>query len=477
MTLNSFSFVVFMGLLCLCMAAVKWFLSGKSYFAQVNTFILLIASYVFVAVIDLRYCVCIFLLTMVVYYSALQIEKGNAVWLRTAVVLSVLQLAVFKYLNFFADSFTRLFGLENVVVIQLLIPIGVSFYTFSGISYLMDVHRGKMSANRCFAEVALYISFFPKLTSGPIVRAKSFFAQLDQKHSISWDNFAIGIQIFVFGLFKKMVLADHLSIFVDDVFSAPIAFTGATVFLATIAYSLQIYFDFSGYSDLAIGIAKMLGFDYERNFDIPYISRSVTEFWKRWHISLSSWLQEYLYYPLGGNRKGKYRTYLNLLLTMLIGGLWHGANWTFIIWGGLHGLALIVHKAYIAFRKARGHYKKDHLLGGMIATAITFLWVNFCWIFFRASGLHNAMGVIKGLFQGCNGISQPYTWTFLAIAVVIGEIIFVCKRRKIAEREAFSNYLILDLNRIWQLALFLVFVGITIIMAYVGDTAFIYGKF
>ena len=224
------------GLLCLCIAAVKWVLSGKSYFAQVNTFILLIASYVFMAVVDLRYCVCILLLTMVVYYSALQIEKGNAVWLRIAVVLSILQLAVFKYLNFFADSLARLLGSENVVVFQLLIPIGVSFYTFSGISYLVDVHRSKVPANRNFAEVALYIAFFPKLTSGPIVRAKYFFTQLDQDHSISWNNFAIGIQIFVYGLFKKMVLADHLSIFVDDVFSAPMAFTGATVVLATIAY-------------------------------------------------------------------------------------------------------------------------------------------------------------------------------------------------------------------------------------------------
>lgn len=242
-------------------------------------------------------------------------------------------------------------------------------------------------------------------------------------------------------------------------------------------HSLQIYFDFSGYSDLAIGIAKILGFDFNKNFDIPYISQNVTEFWKRWHISLSSWLQEYLYYPLGGNRKGKYRTYLNLLLTMLIGGLWHGANWTFIIWGGLHGLALIVHKAYITCRRAKGRFKKDHLPSRMIAIAITFLWVNFCWIFFRAGSLHNALEVIKGLFQGNNGISQPYTWTFFAIAVLIVEFVLVCNRKKQAANEVFSNYWLFDLHRVLPLAMFLVFVGITIIMAYVGDTSFIYGKF
>lgn len=477
MAINSFSFVVLMEILCICIILTKWFLGGNPIFARVKTFILLLASYIFMASADARCCICIFLLTVLVYYSALQIEKGNAIWLKISVALSVLQLVAFKYLNFFADSFTRLLGMENTVVIQILIPVGVSFYTFSGISYLIDVYRNKISANPSFTEVALYISFFPKLASGPIVRAKSFFAQLDEKHSISGKNFEIGIQIFVCGLFKKMVLADHLSIFVDDVFSAPAAFTGATVFLATITYSLQIYFDFSGYSDLAIGIAKILGFDFKRNFDIPYISKNVTEFWKRWHISLSSWLQEYLYYPLGGNRKGKYRTYLNLLLTMLIGGLWHGANWTFIIWGGMHGTALIIHKVYISARKGSGYDRKECLTGSLIAIALTFLWVNFCWIFFRASSLHNALDVIKGLFQGNNGISHPYTWTFFAIAVLIFECIVVFKRKERADNEVFSNYLLLDLNRVLPLTIFLIFVGMTIIMAYVGDTAFIYGKF
>lgn len=477
MALTSFVFVLFMGVICVCLLAIKTFMADKPCFAKAYQFILLMGSYLFMAVVDVRYCVCIFLLTSLVYYCARRIEAGNNDWLKIGVALSLLQLAVFKYLNFYVDSFGRLVGFDDSVVLNIIIPVGVSFYTFSGISYLMDVYRKKITANKSFTDVALYIAFFPKLTSGPIVRAKSFFSQLDKDHCISWNNFVIGIQIFVCGLFKKMVLADHLSIFVDDVFYAPVAFTGPTVFLATIAYSLQIYFDFSGYSDLAIGAAKILGFDFEKNFHIPYISKNVTEFWKRWHISLSSWLQEYLYYPLGGNRKGKLRTYVNLFLTMLIGGFWHGANWTFLIWGGLHGLSLIVHKVFLSVRAAKSCKPSYGIFGNIVSGFVTFLWVNFCWIFFRADSLSNALAVIKGMFHGSAGISQPYTWVFFAILILVAEMVVVYTKENKTGDTFFSNYFLLDFNKTLQLAMFFIFVGITIIMAYVGDTAFIYGKF
>lgn len=184
------------------------------------------------------------------------------------------------------------------------------------------------------------------MVAGPIVKAGDFLPQLDENRNISLDNFRAGIQIFIFGLFKKVVIADWLSVFVDDVFQTPMAFYAISLILVFITYSIQIYFDFSGYSDMAVGCAKCLGYDFKRNFNLPYISSNISEFWKRWHISLSSWLKEYLYIPLGGNKKGVARTYINNMLTMLLGGLWHGANWSFLVWGGIHGLALCIHKAY-----------------------------------------------------------------------------------------------------------------------------------
>ena len=251
-----------------------------------------------------------------------------------------------------------------------------------------------------------------------------------------------------------------------------------TAILTMLAYTFQIYFDFSGYSDIAIGLSKMMGFDFDKNFNLPYLSLNPTEFWKRWHISLSSWLQEYLYYPLGGNRKGKVRTYINLFLTMLIGGLWHGANWTFIIWGGINGLALVVHKLFINW-KVKKFGRKD--AGGtawkITSGVLTFLFANFCWIFFRAESLTNAFDVIKQMFYTGAGIRQPYMWVFFALAIAIGEIIFAIFRREKNNGKLEQEYLSLNLSKAWSLAMFLTLIGITIMMAYVGDTAFIYGNF
>ena len=361
------------------------------------------------------------------------------------------------------------------MTLNIVLPIGISFYIFSALSYLIDVYRGDYPAEKNILYFALYIAFFPKLTAGPIVRGKDFFPQVKEYRGIQWDAFKAGIQIFVFGLFKKIVLSDHLGVFVDDVFHAPVAFNTGTVILAAVSYSLQIYFDFSGYSDMAIGVSKILGFDFKPNFNLPYISQNVSEFWKRWHISLSSWFQDYLYIPLGGSRKGTARTYINLMLVMLISGLWHGAGWTFVAWGALHGIASCVNRAF---------GKKLKALGPWVNGVITFIFVTLFWVVFRADSFSTAVKVWTGMFTAHTGINQPYTWSFFAIVCLIaGTIVAWRHSKKIGKKDKAGEliidgfYPVLDLSKFWSQVAFFTFCGLTIIMGYFGNTAFIYGAF
>ncbi|MBQ6595248.1 MAG: MBOAT family protein, partial [Clostridia bacterium] len=278
-----------------------------------------------------------------------------------------------------------------------------------------------------------------------------------------------GVQVFAFGLFKKIVLADHLSVFVDDVYSRPTAFHWATIVLAAVSYSMQIYFDFSGYSDMAIGCAKCLGYDFNRNFNLPYISKNATEFWRRWHISLSSWLKEYLYIPLGCYRKGKARQYINLMLTMLLGGLWHGANWTFVFWGGINGLALCADK--LRREKQQGRIIRA------IKVAGTFLFITFTWIFFRADSFPVAWSVLKGIFTLQNGIRQPFAWSFVALIALIVGTVAAKKNAQETNPEISGYYPILNLESVWGLTIFFVELGLILALAYTGENPFVYFQF
>lgn len=467
--------VVF-GLLRACNRFVKD--CGKR--ISLSNWMLLIASYVFVAYADWRFAIVLFALTFSTWFFA----KG----MHTAygVVVAVAALAAFKYTNFFAESFARIFG-RDYTVMNIILPLGISFYTFSAISYIVDVKRGKTEA-RNLKDVALYLAFFPKITSGPIQRSSDFFRQIDAERKVGWETFSIGIQMFMFGLFKKIVLADRLSVFVNQVYETPMAFGSMTVFGAAVAYSLQIYFDFSGYSDMAIGVAKILGIDLPRNFNLPYLSHNVTELWKRWHITLSSWLQEYLYISLGGNRKGKVRTYFNLILTMVLGGIWHGANWTYVMWGLLHGIALAVHKGWMELTGSKD--KKPGLLGSAVSILVTFLFTSFCWIFFRAESVGKAFMIIGMIFSFESGLEQPYMWLFIAAVVLsAGSVIAFVRTKKKAgaekeEHRKYQNvsmvegfYPILDLTKFWHLVAFFVFCGLIICFAYTGGSPFIYGNY
>ena len=429
---------------------------------------LLLASYFFYGWWDWRFCFLLLFVTVASYLTALM--KDNKAAYAAGIVVPLAVLGFFKYFNFFLASAAALLG-QDLGTLRIILPVGISFYTFQALSYVIDVHRGKLPVERDFIRLALYLSFFPQLVAGPIVRAADFLPQLYEDRRVTLKNLETGLQLMAFGLFKKIVLADHLSVFVDDVFRAPVAFHWATVLLAVVSYSIQIYFDFSGYSDIAIGCAKCLGYDFKANFDLPYISQNVTEFWKRWHISLSTWLKEYLYIPLGGNRKGKARRYINLMLTMLLGGLWHGASWTFVFWGGLHGLALVVDK--LLPRKG-----KSSALGRAVGTVLTFVFVSFCWIFFRAGTFADAWAVIRGICTLQDGIRQPFVWSFVSIAVLCvctAAAVYRARRQKNAAVHGY--YLIQDLNTIRGLALFFILCGLILVLAYTGENPFVYFQF
>ncbi len=306
-------------------------------------------------------------------------------------------LCYFKYTNFFYEMLAPLWH-GTYHPLDIFLPVGISFFTFQSLSYTIDVYRKDLKPLSNLLDYVFYVSFFPQLVAGPIVRARDFIPQIRKPLYVSADMFGQGVFFIVSGLFKKAVISDYISVnFVERIFDNPGLYSGLENLFGVYGYALQIYCDFSGYSDMAIGIALLLGFRFPINFNSPYKADSVTDFWHRWHISLSTWLRDYLYISLGGNRKGKIRTYLNLFLTMLLGGLWHGASWNFIVWGGLHGIALAVHK-YV--RSLLGRAKNYRSTGWkrFFAVVITFHFVCFCWIFFRNTTFEASATMIRQIF-------------------------------------------------------------------------------
>ena len=429
---------------------------------------LLVASYFFYGYWDWRFAFLLLFVSVCAYVSALFIHKKSAVVIGIVVPLAVL--GFFKYFNFFLASFAALVG-GDIGLLRIILPVGISFYTFQALSYVIDVKRGKIKAESSFIRLALYLSFFPQLVAGPIVKAAEFLPQLDEDRRITRENMEYGIQLMVFGFFKKIVIADHLSVFVDDVFAAPGAFHWATILLAILSYSIQIYFDFSGYSDIAIGCAKCLGYDFCPNFNLPYLSHNVTVFWRRWHISLSTWLREYLYIPLGGNRKGKIRQYVNLFVTMLLGGLWHGASWTFVFWGAVHGLALAIDKRIPQKLFDRGVMR-------VVGTVGTFSLVSLLWVFFRADDFSCAWAILKGIAIFQDGIVQPFSWSFVAIGVLcVASAAAIYRSRKTGSRDVQGYYPMLNLRTIPGLTVLFVCIGLVLGLGFTGEHPFVYFQF
>lgn len=332
--------------------------------------------------------------TVMDYFLARMIwETGQPLRRKLLLVLSLSVnlgvLGYFKYTNFLS-------GLFGGPAFDIFLPVGISFFTFQSLSYTLDVYRGNLKPVDSILDYAFYLSFFPQLVAGPIVRASEFLPQIHQPSVVTREMMGRGLFLIVTGLFKKAIISNYISLnFVDRVFDAPALYSGLENLAAVYGYALQIYCDFSGYSDMAIGIALLLGFHFTINFDSPYQSASITEFWRRWHISLSSWLRDYLYISLGGNRKGKFRTYVNLLLTMILGGLWHGAALRFVLWGALHGMALALHKGWMEWRGKTSSGLASRIIGAIL----TFHFVCFCWIFFRAADMETATAMLTQMFQ------------------------------------------------------------------------------
>ena len=476
MTFLTIPFLVFFALTLTFLSIVKE--------QRLRQIILLIASYFFYAYWDVRFLLLLIFQCLVVYIGAKMICRSRSIrdkqdsneaapsgklWMILSVILCLGVLGFFKYFHFFTGG--------HFDALTIILPVGISFYTFQSISYVVDIYRGKLAKPESFLKVSLYISFFPQLMAGPIVRAKDFFPQLNTNPDITWDNIQKGAQVFLMGAIKKAVIADRLAVCVDAVFAAPMAYSGASILCAVLAYSIQLYCDFSGYSDMAIGVAKAMGYDLTRNFNLPYLSVNVTEFWKRWHISLSSWLQEYLYISLGGNRKGQVRTYVNLMLTMVLGGLWHGASLNFVIWGALHGLALVMHKLFMKWRrKCTASSAAGKSFGGTVGKLFsmlgTYAFVCICWVFFRAPDLSTATTILLRLFTFANGVQ--YISIFF---IIYGLAILLIHVYLYLKNQAEGRYLFLDLSNFWPKVIFLLTILMALAFFYHGDGAFIYFQF
>ena len=340
-----------------------------------------------------------FLIARGIYRARFRWTKRWLVVLSVAVNLGML--GYFKYTNFLIDISNQLFGQGFLQFQNIFLPVGISFFVFQSMSYTIDIYRGQLKPLSNWLDYLFYLSFFPQLVAGPIVRARDFIPQIRQNPVVvTREMFGTGVFLILTGLFKKAIISDYISLnFVDRVFDDPLLYSGFENLMGLYGYALQIYCDFSGYSDMAIGIALLLGFHFNKNFDSPYKSATITEFWRRWHISLSSWLKDYLYISLGGNRKGHLRTYLNLIVTMLLGGLWHGAAWRFVLWGGWHGASLAVHKWFMAhvpgFKAQGADMPRWRRIIGIV---VTFHVVCFGWIMFRASDLQTARNMLSQIF-------------------------------------------------------------------------------
>ena len=329
-------------------------------------------------------------------------------------------LAIFEYYNFFAGNINELVSItshEPMPLLNIILPIGLSFHTFQAMSYTIEVYRGNQKAERHFGIYALYVMFYPQLVAGPIERPQNILHQFYERHKVAYDNVARGIRLMLWGMFKKVVIADRLTLVTDPIFNHPHDYSGIALAISAIFFAFQIFCDFSGYSDIAIGAARVMGFRLMTNFNKPYHSRSISEFWKRWHISLSTWFRDYLYFSLGGNRVSVPRMYFNLFFVFLVSGFWHGANWTFIIWGALHGFYLVFATLTKNIRKKWNDglgISKVHWLNNFVNASTTFVLVTFAWIFFRANNVKDSFYIIHKLGS------------------IPGEILTVLKTKKLA---------------------------------------------
>lgn len=400
MSFSSVSFLIFM----VAVFIIYWILPQKYRWVA-----LLAANVLFYASYEARFLLLILFITLVSYFCAILMDKFHEhkkLFLTISVIVTLGFLIVYKYAGFAVETVEKIAGFIRIPMkestLKLVQPIGISFFTFQIVGYLVDVYRGKQKSVRHFGKYAVFVSFFANITSGPIERASHFIPQIDEEKNFDYDHGVYGLSLILIGLLKKVVIADSIAKYVDAVFNNVSGGCGFSFIFATILFTVQIYCDFAGYSDMAVGLAKLLGFELIVNFKQPYFASSIKEFWSRWHISLSTWLRDYVYIPLGGNRCSKFRRNINLIVTFLVSGLWHGANWTFLLWGGIHGVAQVIENTVREIALKRSEEVKDgtgQLLRRLGRRAITLVVVSFAWIFFRANSVSDAFYVISHIFM------------------------------------------------------------------------------
>jgi len=470
-TFNSIAFVVFAAIFF----GLYFFFRGTN-----RLFFCLIASYFFYGWWDWRFLSLLAISTLTDYFIGIRLErtKNNATrkaYLSLSIIVNLGILCTFKYLAFFIESLNTLLcsiGFKtSLPIFNLILPIGISFYTFQTLSYTIDVYRGICKTEHNFIRFAAYVSLFPQLVAGPIVRASKLLPQMYEDRSLKYENLIAGLEFIFWGFFLKLCVADSLAIVVDSRFAQPNDFGAFTLIIAVIFFSFQIYGDFAGYSCIAIGLGKIMGYDLGINFNKPYFSHSFSEFWQRWHISLSSWLRDYLYIPLGGNRYGKAKTFRNLSITMFLGGLWHGANWTFVIWGLLHALYLILQR--VCESLFSNFTLKKPLFRKLIDAAkilLTFSMVTYAWIFFRSESMSVALLISRKIFY----LEQPFyklttqlTFTLKGLMLITIVLLFelLSRRARITtiyfSKISFRYACILIM--LWSISLFGTFRGSTFI--------------
>ncbi|MEM7369491.1 MAG: MBOAT family O-acyltransferase [Bacteroidota bacterium] len=434
MLFNSFIFLVF-----LLVVLPLFYYTKKEH----RNLLVLISSYIFYGYWDWRFCFLLAISTVVDYFIGQRLhaaddEKTRKRFLLFSMCVNLGILAVFKYFNFFIDSFDAVAGMFggnlDFLHLHIILPVGISFYTFQTMSYTIDIYRRRLEPTTNFIDFALFVSFFPQLVAGPIERASNLLPQIAKGLNPTKEQMQAGINLIIIGMFKKVMIGDACGRIVDHVFAQPEYYSSPELIMGLVLFSIQIYADFSGYSSIARGTSKLLGIELMKNFEQPYLSSNITEFWRRWHISLSSWLKDYLYISLGGNRKGKNRTYVNLMLTMLLGGLWHGASWNFVIWGGLHGIYLAVHKLTLGKNKPQVSYTYDNAKGFILYVSkvlATYLLVLFTWLFFRAHTFGDATAFLEGIFiwEGSPLAMRCFTisFGFMAMTILLDIIMYYTK--------------------------------------------------
>lgn len=477
MPFNSIAFVIFL----LIVFLLYWSIPHKYRWG-----LLLIVSYYFYMSWNAKYGVLILFTTAVTYITALLLERTSGmqreIILWIGVLTCLIVLFFYKYFNFFSEALAdilKVFAIPlHPVTLNLLLPVGISFYTFQTLSYVIGVYQGKVKAEHHFGIYATFISFFPQLVAGPIGRAESLLPQMKTEKKFDYDNAVYGLRLMVWGFFKKVVVADVIAVYVDTVYGALRNHGGFELAVAVFFYTIQIYCDFSGYSDIAIGTAKLMGIELMTNFKSPYFSDSIKEYWSRWHISLSTWFRDYIYIPLGGNRCSKLRHYFNLLITFLVSGLWHGANWTFVIWGGLHGFAQILENIFMKPIKKL----KSRKFGRIVTGLTVFIFCNLAWVFFRADSISDAIYVITHMLDG---ITSPTTYLYNSIGLNRFEILkiaLVIAVVTIYDYISLKHDVIILINKLpkgirWTLGYVLVLAILYCSISNLGENQFVYFQF